>query len=113
MGERPTPREYIKGLRAACKDTVKQGRQIDFWDAFVISRPTGEQAAYWMLPALRECQEERAAFLVKLAELEALVAEYFATTGGWEPDAFLAELEARMRRTQGEARELVHAATSS
>lgn len=112
MSERPTPREYIKGLRAACKDTVKQGKQIDFWDAFAISRPTGEQAVYWMLPELRKVQEERGALLVKLAELDALVAEYFVIVEDEHSHPLLADLEARMRRTQGEARELVHAATS-
>lgn len=108
------PKEYIRLLRAACKDTLKQGRQLDFYDALAISRPTGEQAVYWLLPALREVQAERGAAVVALAELSALVAEYFSIVEDRELNMhseryyeLLFELEGRMRRVQEQAAALL------
>lgn len=63
--------EYVKALRAECNAAEKRGEQIDFWDAFAITRPTGENAVYWLLPELRKVQAERDALL---AIIEALVA---------------------------------------
>lgn len=103
MSERPAPREYIRAMRAACNAAIKQGKQIDFWDAFAISRPTGEQAVYWMLPALRETQEERGKLLVALAELAALVDEYFACEGDV---TLLTDLAPRLQRALARAKEL-------
>ena len=104
MSEQPSPREYIRALRGACNDAIRQGRQIDFWDAFAISRPTGEQAIYWFLPKLREVQQEHAHLTVALAELTALVDEYFAID---RDAALLDELEPRLRRALDNAKRVL------
>jgi hypothetical protein len=89
-----TPREYRRALRQAVKDTLAQGRRVDFHDAIAVSRISGEQAVFWLHPALKSAQHERDALLVRCAELRALLDEYFALEG--DP-ALLAEWERRAR----------------
>jgi len=49
-------REYIQRIRERCNAAIKRGEQIDFCDALVISRPTGENASYWLHMMLRKEQ---------------------------------------------------------
>lgn len=63
------PRDYIKELRANCKDAMAHGQQIDFFDALAISRPTGEQAVWWMLPKIRDLEFKNYALRAALVEI--------------------------------------------
>lgn len=68
MGDKA--REYIQSLRAEVKAALKRHEQIDFFDALATSRPSGEMAVYWLLPALREAQALRDRFKADSERLE-------------------------------------------
>lgn len=91
------PRAYIQTLRQACKDALARGEQLDFFDALAISRPTGEQAVYWMLPELRSAQAARDALRVRSAELYALAHEALSALEGSEQYDDLARRLAALR----------------
>lgn len=67
--------EYVKSLREECKRTERSGHQVDFWDAFAIARPSGENAVYWLLPELRKVQAERDAALAAAAQARAAMVQ--------------------------------------
>lgn len=60
-----TPREYIARLRQEAQAALKRGEQLGFYDALATSRPSGEQAIFWMHPHIRE-QHARIKLLERL-----------------------------------------------